>query len=912
MIRLYSRRDLPQIVVESMKLMDFGSGTAGSKSVGENTAAKNTADESPVDRWRHIKRVFLQALEVSEGERNAYLSRACGIDEALQTEVESLLKRHVQAVEGGFLDDLSESSSPRAVLEAMAAALDVTSEHTLKDDRTGERPTHAEPGITDVLIDDRFGDYRLLETIGQGGMGVVYRARQISLNRIVALKMIRAGRFSTEGEIERFAREAEAAAGLTHPGIVPVFEIGEQEGHHYFTMALVDGLSLADHLKDAGGPLEPKPATELIRAVANAVQYAHEHGVIHRDLKPANILLDEHAMPRVVDFGLAKQIETESGLTFTGQVLGTPSFMSPEQAAGATTQVGPSADVYALGAVLYALLTGRPPFSAASVTETLRQVQHDEPVRPRQLNSALPKDLETICLKCLAKEPSKRYASAQDMADELTRYLSGRPILARPVGPFAVVARWCRRNPLAASFMAFVAIFVPVVITLLMLMNLHLTRESQRAYRSFRAAKNAVDEQFTLVSEETLLDRPGLQPLRRQLLLGSQKYYEEFLATQGDDPTLQAEAALINFRLGVITAALSTDGDLDAYAEANTYLATARRIYEGLPGRGHPRVLEGLGNVWTRIGQIHNKLQQNQQELDAFRTALAFRTRLVKIESTVENQRLLANAQMNLGQALLPIDPIQLSPQLGVALDHLQTAQSIRERLLVQEPDNAKVARDQVKGYILMADSVVDDRERAVERILMAAFQTLDAQSQREAPTLEDTFLRAIIVRRLGAVVADTARSSDDLIRARDFFEQALNTLDPLAAENPQVVDYLSALAATHYDSALVLHDLQAVEESRERLHTTLRLLAPLIKGRNPDDILRWAGAHTILAEMEPPNSTAAITHLHEARTFLIEKIDAISNAADADAVLEEYRAALEEIEQILSDRPRALDSAAS
>lgn len=876
------------------------------------TGKIDTAGESPVERWLRVKRVFLTALEFPEDERTNYLGETCGTDQALRAEVESLLHCHVQALESGFLDDLPESSSPRAVLEAMAAAFDANKGHTLKDDPTGERQTYTEPGITDVPTDDQFGDYRLLEPIGQGGMGVVFRARQISLNRVVALKMIRAGRFSTPGEIERFALEAEAAAGLTHPGIVPVFEIGEEDGHHYYTMALVNGLSLADRLKDAGGPFEPKPAAELVLRVADAVQYAHEHGVIHRDLKPANILLDENAAPHVVDFGLAKQIETESGLTNTGQVLGTPSFMSPEQAAGGTTRVGPAADVYSLGAVLYALLTGRAPFSAASVTETIRQVLHDEPVRPRQLNSALPKDLETICLKCLAKDPLRRYASAQDLADELSRYLAGRPILARPVGSFATMARWCRRNRLAASFMAFVAIFIPTVIGALLLMNIRLSQESasarfekQMADHSFRAAKQAVDEQFTLVSEETLLDRPGMQPLRRQLLLGAKKYYEEFLATRGDDPTVQVETALINFRLGVITATLSTDGDRDAYAEANQYFATARRIYERQANQEDPQVLEGLGHVWTRIGQVANKSHQDQQEREAFRMALQFRTRSAEVASNPENLRLLANAHMNLGQALLPADPLAQPEPFETALQHLETAQSIRQDLLLQVPDHPNVVRDQVKGYISIADSFVNDQSPDVKLNLLAALQTLDAQTHHEPPTLEDRFLRAVIARRLGALVADTATSLDDLSRARDYFEVALNILNPLAAENPQVIDYLSALAATYYESALVLQDLQDVADARERLQTALKLFGPLIKGSNPDDSLRWAAAHTILAELEPPDSAGAIEHLRAAHALLLEKLAAVSQDPHADKIREEYQTALDELDQLLADRTR-------
>lgn len=876
----------------------------------KHTARLNTGEASPVERWLRVKDVFLRALEVAGEDRAAYLNQACGTDQELRVEVESLLACHVRAVESGFLDDIAEGSSPRAVLEAMAAAFDATRVRTLHDGRDGQRTTYTPPGISDVPTEELFGDYRLLEQIGQGGMGVVYRARQISLNRVVALKMIRAGRFSTEGEIERFAREAEAAAGLTHPGIVPVYEIGEHEGRHYYTMALVDGLSLADHLKDVGGPLEPKAAAELIRHIANAVQYAHEHGVIHRDLKPGNILLDEHAAPRVVDFGLAKQLETESGLTFTGQILGTPSFMSPEQAAGGTTGVGTAADVYSLGAVLYVLLTGRPPFNAASITETLRQVQHDEPVRPRQLNSALPKDLETICLKCLAKEPSRRYASAQDLVDELSRYLSDRPIRARPISTFEIAARWCRRNRLAAAFMAFLALFVPAVIVVLLLMNYRLAQESERArfekqlaINSFHAAKNAVDEQFTLVSEEMLLDRPGLQPLRRQLLLGSQKYYQEFLATHGNDPTVQLEAALINFRLGVITATLSAQADRDAYTEANNYFATARRLYEGLPHQDDARVLEGLGHVWTRIGQVANKLHRAEQEVEAFQTALKYRTQSVEANPGPENLRLLANAQMNLGQALLPEDPVQQPAPFQAALNHLEAAQSIRTRLLIQEPGNASVLRDKVKGCVLIADSFGNDRAPAVKLNLLAALQTLDAQPPTQPPALEDIFLRAVVAKRLGGLAADTAANWDDLQRARDYFEQALSILGPLAEENPQVVDYLSALAATYHESALVWQDLGDEHEARERLHTALKLLGPLSKGGNPDDILRWAGAHTNLAEMEPPNSAAAVEHLQRARSLLIEKMTAASSDPRAEKTREDYRAAIQEIDRQLAER---------
>ncbi len=247
-------------------------------------------------------------------------------------------------------------------------------------------------------------------------MGVVYEARQRSLNRPVALKMILSGQLASAEEVARFRREAEAAAQLEHPGIVPIYEIGTDGDQHFFSMAFVEGESLAK--KMTNGPMPPREAARLVKTIAEAVEYAHQKGIIHRDLKPANILLDRNGIPRITDFGLAKNIQCDSGMTATGQVMGTPSYMPPEQAAGHTTQVKEAADVYSLGAVLYALLTGRPPFQADNVLDTLRQVLEREPVPPQQLNPTIPQDLETICLKCLQKETRKRYQRAQEFADD--------------------------------------------------------------------------------------------------------------------------------------------------------------------------------------------------------------------------------------------------------------------------------------------------------------------------------------------------------------------------------------------------------------------------------------------------------------------------------------------------------------
>lgn len=304
------------------------------------------------------------------------------------------------------------------------------------------------------------GQYELLEEIARGGMGVVYKARQKSLKRSVALKMILAGHLATPEDISRFRREARMAARLKHPHIVPVHEVGEFQGHHYFVMDLIEGRSLAEEIREE--TLPAREAARIVKALAEAVHYAHQNNILHRDLKPANVLLDHQDQPHITDFGLAKITEgqgdnSESELTATGQILGTASYMSPEQAAGHHNLLGPATDVYALGAVLYACLTGRGPHLADSIHETLRQVIDHEPLSPRLLNPKVPKDLETICLKCLRKESHKRYGTAEELAQDLERFLKGKPVLARPVGRITKTVRWCQRNTAVATLLFLVA-----------------------------------------------------------------------------------------------------------------------------------------------------------------------------------------------------------------------------------------------------------------------------------------------------------------------------------------------------------------------------------------------------------------------------------------------------------------------
>jgi tetratricopeptide (TPR) repeat protein len=474
-----------------------------------------------------------------------------------------------------------------------------------------------------------FGDYQVVEELARGCMGVVYRARQTSLHRTVALKMVAAGQLASPSAIRRFKTEAEAAANLDHPNIVPIYEIGEYAGQHYFTMKLIEGASLAQRLgeftldrpdatsaqKAASLRKQALKLSVLLARVAEAVHYAHQRGILHRDLKPGNILIDREDQPHVTDFGLAKRVEADSHLTLSGEIMGTPAYMSPEQAAGNLRQVTTAADVFSLGVILYQLLTGRVPFAGKTPVEVFHAVIHEEPPAPRLVNPAVLRDLETICLKCLEKDPTKRFATAKEVADELHRFVAGEPIQARPVSRTERVWRWSRRNPALAGF---AAATILLLLTVLIGAPIAVWRESTLRRR---AEAEAVKSQQVAKFLKSMLEGvgPSVSLGRDATLLQEilDKTAERVGTELNGQPDVEAE---LRTTLGQVYEALGQYGQ----AEKMHRLALASR--EENFGSEHPQVARSLNGLAMALRSQGGKLEQ---ALPLMKRALAMQKRLL-------------------------------------------------------------------------------------------------------------------------------------------------------------------------------------------------------------------------------------------------------------------------------------------
>jgi serine/threonine protein kinase len=666
-------------------------------------------------------------------------------------------------------------------------------------------PLPAEEGSSLTAGVSAGDDYEILGELGRGGMGIVYRARQVQLKRMVALKMILAGVHAGAQVLARFRSEAEAVARLQHPHIVQIYEIGERDDCPFFSLEYLEGGGLDAKLR--GTPMTAGESARLIETLAGAVYYAHQNGLVHRDLKPSNILLTADGTPKISDFGLAKQVDSDSAQTRTGQILGTPSYMAPEQAEGDVRRIGPACDIYALGAILYELLTGRPPFRAPTVLETLEQVRSRDPVPPRQLQPSTPHDLETICLKCLQREPHKRYASALELAEDVRRFQAGEPIRARPVSGWERAVKWVRRRPTLAALSGLSACSLLALLITALVYNARLqaalTQAQNNAAESeenFQLAQQVVNKFFIQVSEQKLRDVPGFQPVRQELLQSALDYYQEFVRRHGEDVKLQAEVARTLCRIAEIEWEL---GHADR-ASAASYRAL--EILEPLlteQPTDHGLRREQAKNYY-HIAFIHWYEENGERKAYPwFDKALPILTELLEEEpGDSESRRYLANTYDSSGLLRTVLSKEQ-------ADDYLRKGWDLRQELVRQQPGEPDPRYLLAGSWINLGRYGADPKRQMIECYDKAAeiLQELVRTNPRVF-TYRKTL--GMILTNIGGQLKAQEKTKDALVILRKGWD----VLEPLARENPDVPEFQRLLAENCNNLANGLKQAGQLEEA--------------------------------------------------------------------------------------------------
>jgi tetratricopeptide (TPR) repeat protein len=620
----------------------------------------------------------------------------------------------------------------------------------------------------------RVPGYEILEELGRGGMGVVYKARHLALNRLVAMKMILHTANVYPVALARFQTEAEAVARLRHPNIVQIYEIGEANGCPFLALELVEGGNLNSKLD--GTPQPPAEAGRLLELLARAVHHAHQQGIVHRDLKPGNILLAADGTPKITDFGLAKRLESDQSQTASEAILGTPTYMAPEQAAGNARLVGPAADLYALGAILYDLLTGRPPLRGTTVMDTLQLVLTSEPVAPRRLQPGIPLDLQTICLKCLSKLPSRRYASAEHLAEDLRRFLDGRPILARPTPAWERAWKWARRRPAEALLVAICTLGLVGIVA-----GMARYAEQQHELRLVaehdaemsREAKQAAER------ERREVEARRTEAVRQQGLLRESNEQTEKARQRAEDNFLQAQAAVTHL-IDAARRRLPNEPHTERLRKdlLDTALSFCKRFQN--QERDNAAVLLQAARTWRLVGDIQEAFGQAEPAVEAYEASEGLYEELRRSAPREEIYRSeLAGTYLNLAVVQARLD------EDGAAECSLAQARKLLLALAQEFPKRDVHRRDLALCW--NNEAILAQQRRDSPAALQAYEKALTlfeglADKEKEEDLVQLEWARTL--KNLGVLY----QSGEQLERAQQFYRQALNRLDALVSRSPEVV----------------------------------------------------------------------------------------------------------------------------